>query len=336
MSVKFPNNFNLKVTFLVSREIYEPILGASFLLEQQAVIDFKSDVLRVGRFEIPLVRRECKLGVNRVKALQQTVIKPRSLQIVKTEVVLRDRSSKEDEGWLLDESMFKPGIYMARSLHSANQTVTTTQILNTRDTPCVIEADQTLGDLHPVQIPTHPAEEVYDPDRWSERVEAMIGDTPEIVSEVDWKRLKDLLIEFPDIFSKHEDDLGNCTLIRHRIDIRDAQPIKKTSPETTPLYQEFIDKKIDALLKQKIIAPSTAPWAANVVVAKKKDGSLRLCIDTRGLNRTVIQDSYPLASIEASIDALAGSKLYTTLDLSAYYFQLALDLPILIKHPSCR
>jgi len=62
-----------------------------------------------------------------------------------------------------------------------------------------------------------------------------------------------------------------------------------------------------------MIEPSGGPWCSNIVVVRKKDGRLRLCVDYRGLNARTYYDSYPLPNIEATLDALGGSSWFCTL-----------------------
>lgn len=105
----------------------------------------------------------------------------------------------------------------------------------------------------------------------------------------------------------------------------DALPVKQALRRQPAPYQEFLDKKIDDMLKNKIIAPATSPWAANVVIVRKKDGSLRFCLDTRPLNRVTVPDQYPLPLLSECLDALSGSSVFSTPDLFSFYWQLELD-----------
>ena len=82
---------------------------------------------------------------------------------------------------------------------------------------------------------------------------------------------------------------------------------------------------IQDLLTKGVVKPSYSPYAAPVVVVRKKNGSIRLCVDYRRLNSKTVKDAYPLPRIEESFNALAGAKYFTTLDLASGYHQIAMD-----------
>lgn len=86
--------------------------------------------------------------------------------------------------------------------------------------------------------------------------------------------------------------------------------------------QEEVDRQIDSMLENDIIQPSTSPWSSGIVLVRKRDGSRRFCIDYRRLNDVTVKDAYPLPRIDESLDQLAGSKLFSCLDLSSGYWQV--------------
>ena len=93
----------------------------------------------------------------------------------------------------------------------------------------------------------------------------------------------------------------------------------------TPYVQKEVDEHIDDMLKRNVIEPSSSPWASNIVLVKKKDGSSRFCIDYRKLNSVTQNDAYPLPRIDDSLDQLRGANWFSTLDLCSGYWQVAMD-----------
>nr|VZI51219.1 unnamed protein product [Spirometra erinaceieuropaei] len=76
------------------------------------------------------------------------------------------------------------------------------------------------------------------------------------------------------------------------------------------------------MLSRNIIRPSQSPWSSPIVLVKKKDGSMRLCIDYRKLNAVTKKDSFPLPRIDTTLDAIAGNIMFSTLDLASGYWQV--------------
>jgi hypothetical protein len=80
--------------------------------------------------------------------------------------------------------------------------------------------------------------------------------------------------------------------------------------------------KLEELLKKGYICPSVSPWLAPVIFVKKKDGTLRLCIDFRQLNKYTIKNKYPLPRIDDLFDQLRGEKIFSKIDPRARYHQV--------------
>ena len=137
--------------------------------------------------------------------------------------------------------------------------------------------------------------------------------------------LKALLSQHTDIFEMDSSELGHSNVVQHMIDTGDNASIKQ-HPYRTPIVQrDRIAQLIKQMEEQGIVRPSCSPWASPVVLVPKKDGSTRFCVDYRHLNTVTKKDVYPLPRIDDILDTLGRAKYFTTLDLSAGYWQVELD-----------
>ena len=134
--------------------------------------------------------------------------------------------------------------------------------------------------------------------------------------------VKSLLNKVGSIFSTGKPDLGSTDLVTHRINTGESQPLKQAARRLPFSKRQESDKEVQRMLKQGIIEPSCSPWSSPIVLVRKKDGSLRFCIDYRKLNSVTKKDSYPLPRIDDSLDALGGAKWFSTLDLASGYWQV--------------
>ena len=92
-----------------------------------------------------------------------------------------------------------------------------------------------------------------------------------------------------------------------------------------PMELKELKKHLEELLDKGFIRPSTSPWGAPVLFVKKKDGSLRLCIDYRQLNRIIVKNKYPLPRIDDLLDQLKGANVFSKIDLRSGYWQLRVE-----------
>ena len=145
------------------------------------------------------------------------------------------------------------------------------------------------------------------------------------VGEEEKRRLKCVLEENKDVFSLNEFDIGRTGLVKHFIDTGDARPFRQQLRRHPMAHLQAIDDQVDILMKTGMASPSMSPWASNVVLVKKSDGSLRFCIDYRQLNSITVKDSFPLPRIDTCFDALAGAKYFSSLDLRSGYWQVEND-----------
>ncbi|GJY43757.1 putative reverse transcriptase domain-containing protein [Tanacetum coccineum] len=122
--------------------------------------------------------------------------------------------------------------------------------------------------------------------------------------------------DFPEVFL---DDLSGLPLIREiefRIElIPEAVPIAKSPYHLTPSELEELSRQLKQLQEQGFIRPSSLPWGAPVLFVKKKDGSFRMCIDYKELNKLTVKNSYPLLRIDDLFDQLQGLQFFSKIDL---------------------
>lgn len=137
--------------------------------------------------------------------------------------------------------------------------------------------------------------------------------------------------EFPDVFPKELPGLPPEREVEFTIDlIPGAEPISKAPYRMAPLELKELKEQLQELLELGFIRPSVSPWGAPVLFVKKKDGSMRLCIDYRELNKITIQNRYPLPRIDDLFDQLQGAKFFSKIDLRSGYHQLRVrdqDIP---------
>ena len=134
----------------------------------------------------------------------------------------------------------------------------------------------------------------------------------------------EMLTEFQDIFVGPDGKVGYNDMVKHSIET-DGLPYKSHPRAKSEQEKRYIADEVLKLLQEGKIEPSRSPWGAPVVLVKKKDGTLRFCIDFRRLNEVTKKDAYPLPRIDECLNCLNGSKWFCTLDLASGYWQVAMD-----------
>lgn len=149
------------------------------------------------------------------------------------------------------------------------------------------------------------------------------GDSP--ISE-EWKnRLRKKLAQKSHIFSMHEWDMGLAKGVEHKIRLTDARPFHQRSRRLAPADVEDVRKQLQELLQAGIITESRSPYASPIVIVRKKNGTIRMCIDYRLLNNRTVPDQYTTPCIEDALNALTGSQWFSVLDLRSGYYQIAMS-----------
>nr|GEU71195.1 putative reverse transcriptase domain-containing protein [Tanacetum cinerariifolium] len=137
---------------------------------------------------------------------------------------------------------------------------------------------------------------------------------------------------FPKVFPDDLPGLPPPQQVEFRIDLVPGDaPVARAPYQLAPSEMKELVKQLQELSEKGFICPSSSPWGARVLFVKKKDGSFRMCIDYRELNKLTVKNCYPLPRIDDLFDQLQGSSVYSKIDLRTGYHQLCIreeDIPI--------
>jgi hypothetical protein len=130
---------------------------------------------------------------------------------------------------------------------------------------------------------------------------------------------------YKSVFSSGDMDIGLACVTEHKIKLTDETPIFQR-PCCFPLpVADKIERQCQELNSLDIIEPSSSPWSSPVVPVRKKDGSIRMCIDYRQLNKVTVPDKFPVPNLSDSVFGLHGTKFFTCLDLVRGYYQVPVE-----------
>ena len=129
-------------------------------------------------------------------------------------------------------------------------------------------------------------------------------------------RLLKLLEQFRELFVSDDHALGRTSMVTHKIKTT-GPPIQQPLRRLPESLKAVVHKELESMQNKGVVRPSCSPWASPMVLIRKKDGKWRFCVDYRKLNSVTERDAFPLPRVDATLDSLAGSKLFTTLDLAS-------------------
>ena len=121
------------------------------------------------------------------------------------------------------------------------------------------------------------------------------------------------------IFKRHTD------LVKHHIKLTNEEPFKEPFRRIPPNLIQEVREHLKEMLQAGAIRESESPFSSNVVIVRKKDGTIRLCVHFRKLNNRTVLDAYAIPRVEDSLHLLAGSKYFSKLDLRSGYWQVELE-----------
>ena len=321
----------IEIAGLVSDHVSVIMLGIDFLTDYNVQWNFAKAQVSIKGKPYKLSPRKGRTGTmcRRVVVAQETTVPARCEYSLPAKTIYNNMHRNLElpsAEWSTEPTMMKNGLLVARTLLPNRPQQLFVRVLNPTEADVIVHKGTEVTELQPVapmekhqasqqsqQKPTPTEEDI---------IEDMVSRVDESVSTATKLKLKDLLRRHASVFSKSEWDLGKTDLVTHSIDTEGHPPFRQPLRRYPPVHQEAIDNYIDNMIESNVIEPTSSPWASNIVLARKKDGSYRICVDYRQLNSITKGDAYPLPRIDDCLDTLKGSTLFSSLDCRSGFMQL--------------
>ena len=308
--------------FIIADIKEEGILGFDFCKNHQAEWRWKDNQLKLGG---ELGEDDSSSIPGRVAkiTLKQLTVIPSKSEIV-TSGILEHAKDCEEMGLIQPQSHFLEThqIEVAAVLARKEENSVPMRLINTQDQTVILAKNTQVAMYVPVEIVPEVQLRVNSTEQknW-DPTESFSQDVQELSSE-EKDQFYSLVKSYEDCFMTGRKPLGRTSVVKHHIHTGNSAPVKQR-PRREPLgMKNVVKEELDKMTKQGVIEPSSSAWTSPIVLVKKKDGSIRFCVDYRKLNSITTKDAYPLPRIEDNLDALKGAKFFSTLDLISGYWKV--------------
>ena len=315
--------YHTSITIYVTKLGNDMLLGMDFLLAAEAVLNLSDNTLSVCNSTVPIVLNDN--SQSNIALVSKTVYIPAG----SVHNVVVDHTGPPARAQLLEATCSWKALSVPNVLIDTLQSNPCVTVINLTNRGVKLKRGSVLGTLtnvYPEQVSTRI--NICSINRKSDILPEYLSDlfsrSSEGLSSSEIRELKCLLIEYQDIFSSHDLDIGCYSNVQHCIKTGDVTPIRQRMRRTPMNFQEEEEKHLTKLLDTGVIEPSSSEWASPPVLVRKKDGSVRYTIDYRSLNKVTQRDAFPLPLIEDCLDSLDGVVYLSGLDMASGYYQVAL------------
>ena len=231
------------------------------------------------------------------------------------------------DGFIEGVEADNPNYLVPRSLHSIRDSATRIECLNFTEQQVVVQKGQLLGHFYfmpPASacgVGVRARDVAAAPVDVRELFDLSGSDLTTRQQEI----VYGLLEENSKIIGTSEYDLGLTRTVEHKIELEQPDPIKQPYRRFPAPLQKQIRGEIERLLDLGVIEPSTSAWSSPLVPVRKRDGTLRMCIDYRALNARTKKDSFPLPNLADSVSRFRKCQYFSSLDLLSGYHQIAME-----------
>ena len=308
-------NCDFLQNFVVVENVNNPlILGMDFFKKNDVTINIPNRILTIGSTDVPISTEEKQYSKARLTS--DISVQPQSVSVVylKTDGHLQKQSkdalhiSSAQTGVMNNE----PGLFLLDTVSHVNDEGTIPAIIiNETHKNFRLTTHNVVGEISKVEVDDLQSHhnsmaeinaltanknkaKKQKPDPKFDTANLKVTN-PEI-SSASIEALKSLIDKFPDVFSKHQYDIGRASKFEASIPLVDDTPICRPMYRIPLALQDDVRDQLQNLLEYNIIEPSTSSFNFSLVTAKKKDKSTRICVDLRPLNKVVKFFSYPMGS----------------------------------------
>ena len=279
-----------------------------FLRQHQCTIDIPGNCLLLANqgIKVPLQGSDCSNCSYPVRLVQTVTIPPRSEMETVGELSIRIPDCHK-RLWLLEGLPQKSQVLVARSLLESSGTNIPIRLCNPTDKPITLYRTTKVGMMEEVE-----ERQVGAVSTWSDNatrqscssassgknshLQHLVHSASKHLTTSQKEALTSLLLKYSDIFPTPEEPLGRTAKLHHSIDTGSAHPIRQHVRRVPPAQREVVKRLLDDMLQDDVIQPSSSPWASPIVLATKKDGSPRFCVDYRKLKRSDTEGCIPIAT----------------------------------------
>lgn len=298
------------------------ILGMDFLLANGAIINLQNSSVS---FSTKLAIDEKEVESTALRVIDEDITVPPRCSVL---VGVRNDTFADSEG-IADsnvELLLKKGICVARGIIQLRDGCASVLLTNFGNAIQHVAKDTAIAFLHSFTAATDLCGLTSAP--------PASGSTDDVGAAVSINRslssgerqiIQDLIRDFSECFSTSS-KVRRTQIVKHRI-ITDEQtrPVHQNPYRVSPKEREVIKGQVQEMLEDDVIQPSNSPWASPVVLVRKKDNTLRFCVDYRKLNSVTKRDVYPLPRIDDTLDRLRHARYFSSLDLKSGYWQIEVD-----------
>ena len=318
----------MATTVYVKMDAEEPLLLSEGVCRQLGIITYHPEVANLKRRRVFSNQKqsdqaEVKVPTVRVKLLHSVRLLPS--QVTPVEVKAEHGKGKD----LLVDITLEPAL-----IHPDSEGVASLFLTNTTGLTKQLDRGTYLGEAIEVEIVD---------DVMSASVN-LVGDCGDVSVDVEIARqqqLKEILMEdlkhlsvdqseaiissVSDLhaaFALEEGERGETNLTQFQIETGNATPKRQPVRRIPFAVREEVNDQLDRMMSSGVIQPSNSPWASPIVLVRKRDGSMRFCVDYRQLNSLTKKDTFPLPRIDDLLDQLGKAQFFSTLDLASGYWQI--------------